>query len=391
MEFTENETIKVLQFVRVLDRGGIESFILNNLAEMDLKLFQMDFLLTRNQMEAYDDVVASLGCNKVILEMKYEKVQFIKHLERFFKLYRFFKKSDYDIVHFHSVGPYLLSSVSILAAKLGGVPCRIVHSHLSKLDSQIYGMQKLKRFVGCNLNAKWGTCFLSCSDNAAAYAFPKKLINDNKVIHIKNAVNFSEFYYDEQVRKIWRLKLGLDDKYVLGCVARFARFKNHKFMVQVLEAVLKKKENVVLFLVGGEIANEPNVKKELEDYIKDRGLEKQVIFYGEADNVMELINAMDVFLMPSFYEGYPIAGIEAQCTGVQILASDHITESLKVTDNCHFLSIKDSIENWANAVIECNQGYERKDMQQCVREKGYDVKDTAMQLQDLYIKMVERI
>ena len=85
MEFTENETIKVLQFVRVLDRGGIESFILNNLEKMDLELFQMDFLLTRNQNEAHDDTITSLGCNKVILEMKYEKVQFIKHLERFIK------------------------------------------------------------------------------------------------------------------------------------------------------------------------------------------------------------------------------------------------------------------------------------------------------------------
>ena len=203
--------------------------------------------------------------------------------------------------------------------------------------------------------------------------------------------NFFKFYYDEQVRKKWRLKLGLDDKYILGSVSRFAGFKNHRFMIQILEAVLKRKENAVLFLVGGEIANEPNVKQELIDYIKGKQLEKKVFFYGEADNITELINAMDVFLMPSFYEGYPLAGIEAQCTGIQMLASNYITESLKVTDNCHFLPIENSVEKWATAAIECNQSYERKDMRQCVREKGYDVKNTARQLQNLYIKLAERI
>ena len=380
--------LKVLEFVRVLDRGGVETFIFNNLREMDRTDMDISFLVTRNVIEPHEETVISLGCNKVVLELKFQNIQVLKQIERLVKMILFFRKNHYDVIHFHSIGPYLNSSIAILAAKIGRIPVRIIHSHIAIPDELMTNSQKIKRKIGWFLNSRLGTHFVACSDLAAKYAYPPKLAD--KVIYIKNAANTEKFFYSEAIRNKVRSQIGIKDEILLGSVARLAKFKNHDFMLKIINLLCKEeyKFKYKLILIGGEIEDEPDVKNDIESFINKNGIESSVIMYGQSNKVAELLNAIDIVLMPSQYEGYPIVGIEAQCTGVKLIASDTITKELRVTENCYFISNNNAYE-WIDKIVQLSEeidskDYNRKDMREYIKSQGFDTKITAKQLNDLY-------
>ena len=193
-----------------------------------------------------------------------------------------------------------------------------------------------------------------------------------------------KFIFDEEKRVKLRKEYNLENKFVIGNVARFMKQKNHIFMLELFKVILNKNPNSVLMFFGdGELQNE------IKQKAKDLGIEKSVMFMGNVENVNEMYQVMDVFLLPSLFEGLPVVGIEAQTSGLKCFMSDTITNEVSITENVEFLSLKnDSLEKWADKILE-NIDYERKNMSKEIITAGYSIKEEAKKLQDIYLKMGE--
>jgi glycosyltransferase involved in cell wall biosynthesis len=169
-------------------------------------------------------------------------------------------------------------------------------------------------------------------------------------------------------------------------VARFVEPKNHTFLLEIFRELLKMEPQAVLLLIGSGPLEEKIRLKAKEMHIDDA-----VIFSGEHSNIADYYQAMDVFVLPSLFEGLGIVNIEAQCAGLPCFVSDNVAPEAKITDLLAFLSITDSPEKWALEIIKgWKESGERRARVEDVQEKGFDINRTAQQLQELYVSVLEK-
>lgn len=303
---------------------------------------------------------------------------------RYINVYRktkvLLQRQHYDCVHIHSdisfkVYPFLK------AAKAAGVNKIIVHSHASSIDGKYRRIKNVlhhhyKRYISEN-----ATELVSCSDVAAQWMFDNDKQNDVKIIN--NGIDLQKFAFNPAVRKRVRQELKLqDDEFVIGHVGRMAYQKNHKFLVQVFSEFHKRHPNSKLLLVG-----EGPLKSEIQAEVEQLSLQDAVIFYGISNNVSDLYQAMDVFALPSRFEGLPISGVEAQASGMPVIFADTITKEAAITNNCQFVPIvgDDVILKWVNQLSNFI-GHKRRDTIGEMAAKGFSIKYTINQFLSLYTK-----
>jgi glycosyltransferase involved in cell wall biosynthesis len=200
-----------------------------------------------------------------------------------------------------------------------------------------------------------------------------------------NAIDAKKFEYNPEKRLEVRKILKVEDKLVIGHIGRFTKQKNHDFLLDIFKAVKQKTNNAVLVLVG---------TGELENYIKEKivklGIESDVIMLGGRNDVDLLYQGFDVFCLPSYHEGLPVVGVEAQASGVYLFASDQITEETKITKNIEFLPINDPWL-WANQIVEKTNSYIRKSTYKEIKNSGYDIKEQASLIQNEYMHLHQSI
>lgn len=222
---------------------------------------------------------------------------------------------------------------------------------------------------------------MACGDDAGIYLYGKKNYQKGKVIVLNNAIDVQKFKFSNEIREKKRRELGINEQLLVGHVGRFLEQKNHKFLVDVMQQTIKTSTNIKFLLIGnGEL------KEEIEKKCVDLGIRDYVIFLQNRDDVNELMQAMDIFVLPSLYEGLPVVGIEAQATGLKCLFSDTITEKVKVLDTCTFLPInnKNCTLLW-NEEIENFIPLKREDCAEEIRKHGYDIKTEALKLEKIYL------
>ena len=225
-----------------------------------------------------------------------------------------------------------------------------------------------------------GTQFVACSDVAAKWMFP--LIDNRKIKIIKNGIDVDKFKYDEVKRSKVRKELNFSDNdIVIGHVGRFCYQKNHPFLVKVFKEVIKENSNYRLLMVGIG-PNEGKIKK----LIKELKLEEYCIFYGASSNVSKLYQAMDIFLLPSKFEGLPIVGVEAQASGLPVIFSDKITRGAKIIDCVSFLPIRmENIRTWSNEVFKLSRcTYMRAGCSSLLLQNGFSIENTEDEFVKLY-------
>ena len=293
------------------------------------------------------------------------------------------KQERYDVVHIHSdVANKLL--VSGLAAKRCGVPKILLHSHATGTDGNNREIKEKLHLICRKLLKIINGKYVACSYSASKWMFPG--IPKTGVTLIKNGIDIEKFAFNENIRKKVRAELDIDNSdYLIGHVGRFMYQKNHEYVIKIFSDFCEswKKHgcegDTKLLLVGaGELI--ANIKK----IVKDKGLDDNVIFYGLSDRVNELLQGMDVFILPSFFEGLPIVGIEAQAAGLPVLLSDTITKEAALTENAVFLPIDDgSIYRWSEKLMYSKK-YIRKNMSSLIEKKGYSIEATVGQLIDFY-------
>lgn len=198
------------------------------------------------------------------------------------------------------------------------------------------------------------TDFLACSIKAKEFFYPTKLWD--KCIILKNGINLCQFSFNNDIRNKVREKLGIsDDVLVIGHVGRFATVKNHAFIIEVFNQIQQINDNVLLLLLGnGELLDS------VKNKVKELDLERKVLFLGERDDVYRILQAFDLVLFPSLYEGLPFSLIEAQASGLKIFSSDRVSHEVDVTGNVFFLSLNKSAHSWAEFICNHSTNVRRK-------------------------------
>lgn len=360
----KKEVYRILHVVPNMNSGGIENLIMNIYRKIDRTKIQFDFIVHYEKKGFFDDEIESLG-GKIyrfpVIENK-NVIKYIKDLNQFFKTHK-----EYKVVHGHMAS---LAYLYLGIAKKYRVPVRIAHSHGTSHLKNLKGYCKYIMFKFAKYNAN---NYYACSTEAGNYLFGK----NRKFEFIPNAIELEKFAYSEKTREEVRKKLKINDKIVIGHVGRFNLQKNHEFIIDIFKAISEKNKKCVLLLIGiGEL--QEKIKQKICDY----KLEDKIYMLGLRKDVAELYQAMDIFLMPSLFEGLPLTGVEAQASKLKCIFSDTITREVKITDNIEFLNLSIGAEKWAEIVLN-NINYDRKKVK--INNTIFDIKTLAKQMQQKYI------
>lgn len=378
-----NNTLKILQIVDSLEAGGIQAFILNINKNMNLNKVRFDYVVYRseNESEFYDETVKEMGGEIICLP----KNRGIKRIKSFVDLYNFQKNKRYHIVHIH--GDRAKSFFEAVALKFCKTPVIIIHSHNDRMskDKKLYYIHLMIQNIIKHLWKYVVNCEFACSNNAAEWMFSKADIKNSKVKVINNGIDEQKFIYNEEIRQRYRKKLKLENKFVLIHIGRFTYQKNHDFLIDVFNSVRSKCSNAILLLIG-----EGELKEEVIKKVKSLNLEEKVIFYGLSNEIYNLLQAADIFVFPSHYEGLPVVGVEVQAAGLMTVASDSISDEIKITNYWISVSLNKSPEEWAEIILKYKEGYTRKDTSEEIMKAGFSARKISKELENLYITAYER-
>ncbi|MEG0523164.1 MAG: glycosyltransferase family 1 protein [Erysipelotrichaceae bacterium] len=371
------EKTKVLIFIDRLLAGGIQILLFNLISKMDRNKFDFDILtlddgMTYSMEKNYKEI-----CNKVYkldgvwLNSPKDIMNYRKKVSEFFK-----EHHDYSAVHLNSSSKnYMI----LKYAKNYGIPIRIAHSHSSGFLTE----SKIKIVLGNLLKNKimaYSTDLFACSEVSGRWLFGDKAVDDGKVIIIKNGIELDNYKFSIEKYDRMRLELGLCDKIIFGHVGRFSIPKNHKFLLEIFSCLANQEDKAVLLLAGT-----GDLEDEIKLYAKQLGIENKVIFLGFRNDIANLLQAFDYFIMPSLYEGFPVTGVEAQANGLPCIFSNTITKDIKLTDNVVYYNLEDSAEKWRNDIIDFMKHAKRSDQISSIRKQGYDIDDIAKDLENFYI------
>ena len=335
--------IKVLMVLPGLElANGVASYAMNYFRQVDADRLQIDFVSYRPVSSPYGQEIMKEGGQVFVLP----PIQQVRaHLSA---CYQLLTKNDYDIVHTNTL---LLSFPLLAMAKAMGVPCRILHSHNAGLGNTPFKAWRNRMFLPL-LRAVVNTKF-ACSDLAA-----KALFGKLDYTFIPNVIPEGKYHFNSRLRKDLRQKYQVEDKFVVATVGRVMPQKNPFYAVDLIEQLYKKIPNLVYWWIGGQAT------PELETYIQDKGLSQAIHFWGSRSDVADLYQAMDLFFLPSLYEGLPVVLVETQAMGLPAFVSDTVTKQVVYTDLIQYFSLEEDLEKTADLCLRF--------IQRCPERRPYD-------------------
>jgi len=361
------EKIRILHVIENLSlNNGVNSVVMNYYKYIDKERFAFDFMVHENVPRETENYFLHRG-SKVYAMPELKVSNMAVYIKALFKFFR--QHPEYKIVHGHlpNAAVFYLGT-----ARLFHVPVRIIHSHNERsADTTVKKIRNnlLNSLIPCVANY-----YMACSENSARFLFGKRA---DQAFILTNAIDTSKFSYSEETRYKVRNELNLSqNQFVLGHVGRFCPQKNHSFIIDVFREICALKPDSWLLLIGdGELM--PMIKNK----IKDLGLSGNVIFTGISDRVHEYLQAMDAFILPSLFEGFPVSAVEAQMTGLPCYLSDTITSQAALSDKTVFLNIKDSPSLWAEKIMS---SYCKNDKRETVKNPEFDIRVQVKRLEALY-------
>ena len=357
------EPIRILCVMSTLDRGGAESMCMNLYRHIDRTKVQFDFVKHTSKTGVFEEEIRLLGgriYEAPRLKM-YNYLQYARwwnnHLD---------KHQEHQIIHGHF---FSISAVYFRIAKRKGRKT-VGHIHASAADSRIKEMLEMQI-------SRYADYAFACSIESGKWIYKER-----QYVVIHNAIDIEEFRYSKHKRQVMRKLLGIGDELTLGTVANLSQVKNPMGLIDIFIEINRIIPQAKLVWVGS-----GGLREEVDKRIKKEKLEDKIMMLGMRMDVAELLQAMDVFLLPSFNEGLPVSVIEAQASGLPCLISNSITNEVDITGLCHFLPIENPYL-WAK---EIEKGIEiRNDTSEDIRKAGYDIKLTAELLEDFYLKAMHK-
>lgn len=366
--------VKVLQIGMTRNIGGLETYLMQQFDNIDANKLHYDFVnITSESDIVYKDKIQEKG--SIIFGICSRHKNPIKHYYQWIKLL-YETKGEYKAIVLNSNS--LVYIFPVFAALFFGIPMRVIHSHNSGFEVKTGVFRKAVICINTILMKISATHYLACSQKAGKWMFG----NERKFQIIHNAIDPVPYIFNEEKRDRVRESLNIKDKFVIGHVGRFTYQKNHKAVIDIFKEIVSIKEDSVLLLVGdavGDTSFLDNAKLQ----VKELGIEDKVLFLGMRTDVPDLMQAMDVFLLPSRFEGLCLVGIEAQTSGLPSYFSDYITKELAITNLCHFIGLDQSLDVWANDILNTSH-VKRCDMRKKIAEAGYDIKTEIKNIERFY-------
>jgi len=355
--------------------GGVESVIMNYYRHLDHSKVQFDFICDEDSTRIPYDEIKKLG-GRVFLVPKYQNLpKYLKALEKLFK------ENKYRIVH---TNINTLSVFPLYAAKKAKVPIRISHSH-STSNPKEWKRNLIKNILR-PFSKRYATDYFACSELAGRYLFGNKAFDQGEVKIIHNAIDIEKFKFDEVARKKLRKEFGINDStVVIGHVGRFVQQKNHTFLVDVFKEYHKKNPDSKLLLVGS-----GPLEDEIRKKVEKLSLKGSVFFLGQRDDIDKLYSVMDVFCLPSLYEGLPVVGIEAQAAGLSIIFSNGVTRETIISKNAKIVEsqeVKAYIKKINKIIQDNKQGVEQRAT--ATISENMNIKKEAIKLEKLYYRPIK--
>ena len=364
----KEEPIRIAHIIGKMVGGGVESFIMNYYRNIDKTKIQFDFIIDSDSTVVPKEEIERFG-GKVIEIPPYQKIfSYIKTLKKVFK------ENNYKIVHSHLNS---LSVFPLFAAYLAKVPVRIAHSH-STTNRKEWKKNIIKNMLK-PFSKIFATNYFACSEHAARWLFGNKTFEKGKVKIIYNAIDIDNFKYDEKIRNKIRKEFDIENKFVLGHVGRFVQQKNHEFLIDVFEEVYKENRNSVLLLIG-----DGPLEGQIREKVNKLNLSNVVYFLGIRNDVNELMQAMDVFVFPSLYEGLGIVLIEAQCSNLPCIVSEKVPKEALLTEKIVSVKLNNTIE-WKKNILRVNIRRSKK-IQEKIR--NYNIFDLKLELEKKYNDLI---
>lgn len=379
-----NGPIRVLNVVggKGMRRGGIETWLMRVLRAIDRERFQVDFLAPTDQPAPYDEEIRSLG-GRVIpgvshrSPLRYERV-----LRRVLR-----ESGPYRVVHSHVAH---VSGLVLRAARAEGVPVRIAHSHNDRRGARTEaGLLKRGYFTWTrSLIFRHATAGLACSGSAAEWLFGSHWRADPRWRVLHYGLDLTPFAQSADRRRV-RSELGLsEDDVVIGHVGNFRPQKNHPFLVRIAAETVRMEPRARFVLIGCDMDGAGELRAAIREQANAAGLGDRLHFLGERSDVPRLLGAMDVFVLPSLYEGLPIAALEAQAAGLRCVISDTVTREAEVVPGMvRFLGLAQSTADWAHALLASvaeGSGEAREQARREVAGSWLNIRNGVAELEALY-------
>lgn len=352
---------KICLFCQRWASGGIESFLYNCLVRMDLTQLEVDIAAIRLERGSLSAKLEELG------------VRFYRLSESPCLFRRLLRQRQYDVVHLN-----LFQGLSLYFCRIArqeGVTVRIAHSHNENLrQSPLRWAKLLLHRLGRRCFSADATVLWACSNAAADFLFGSQ----KHFTFIPNGIDTARFRFNEDIRQTLRRQMGLEDCFVLGHVGRLCSQKNQRFLLEVLAQLLPQHPHSRLLLVG-----DGEDKQALQRHAQTLGIEQQVIFYGNSQQVEQLLWVMDGFALPSLFEGLSVAAVEAQAAGLPVLCAEHLSKEVKLTENLRFLPLEAGAAAWAAEILTM-KAQNREEDAGIVQKAGFDARTVARRIENTY-------
>lgn len=369
-----SEPIRILRVLGSLDIGGIETNIMNMYRIIDRSKVQFDFILHCSKECTYSDEIRKLGGNIYFFPQYkgYNHIEYVKRWKDFFS-----EHPEYKVLHCHIRST---ASIIIPLAKKYGLTT-IAHSHSTSSGRGVKALFKNIYQLPIRYQADY---LIACSEEAGLWLFGKKSVKSGNYRVIYNCINTGDYKFSEETRHMVRAQLQIpDNTYVIGHVGRFHEAKNHNFLIDLFKQIQFTHSDTLMLLIG-----DGKLKSVVEEKIRDYGLEQKIIITGERKDINKMLQAMDVFVFPSVFEGFGNAVIEAQASGLRCIESDQVPGStVVIPELVERLSLTEDKDVWISKIMEKNRPLDRSECSYLIGERGFDVYKTTFWYQELYIQL----
>ena len=361
--YKTSNKIKICHFVYGLKNGGVEKVILNYFENINREKYQLHII---TQGESDKKNYEEFEENGFIIHTVTKKG--VSVFKNFLEIKRILDEQKFDIIHCHMSNTNFFP---LFYGKLSGVKIRINHSHNALTKKSI--MDKIL----CLMSKMVDTNRMACSVEAAKWMFN----TEKKVFILRNAIEIEKYAFNQIIRDEMRKKLKYDkNDIVIGCVARFEHQKNHDFLLELFKELSLIKNNYKLLLIGA-----GSLEKNIKEKANRLGLSSNILFAGTTNETNKYYQAMDIFALPSLYEGLGIVYVEAQISGLKCIASTNVPFDAKICENLTFLPL--DVKQWVK-YIKNTHCLNRREFVDEAKRSGYDIKKESLILDDYYQNLI---
>ncbi|WP_138310460.1 MULTISPECIES: glycosyltransferase [unclassified Clostridium] len=364
--------------------SGIANFLYSFYSHMNHEKVRFDFLYCG------ENSLASKMGSSVLRDSKITTLHVMKRNNNGFKEYyslikelrRYFEDNRYHIIHINSSNLFVNTCITCMCHKKN---ICIGHSHNTKspIEYSSFIKKQIKKTVRIPCQkyiVEKDNWLLACSTQAGEYLYSEKAVQGPKFKVINNAIDINKYIYNPMKRKLLRT----NDKIIFGTVGRLTNQKNPLFLIDIFNEIHKKNGNTMLWLVG-----DGELRHEVEEKVKHLGLNNDIVIMGVRNDIADLMQAMDIFLLPSLYEGLAFVLIEAQAAGLPIFVSDSVTKEAKVTNLLEYIPLSIGAKGWADTILSKLENIpERRNTGEQLIKAGFDICTEAKKLEEFYISLM---